>query len=101
MSPWECAIEGCGNQFESVESAAVHQATDHTHHECQVCGTVMPDGYFAIKHAFEEHTRAEYVRAYGANAADVRRREKILEDIESEVDLNEVLARIEQAGHAV
>jgi hypothetical protein len=87
MSPWECAIEGCGNQFESVESAAVHQATDHTHHECQVCGTVMPDGYF--------------VGASGANAADVRRREKILDDIESEVDLNEVLARIEQAGHAV
>ncbi|MFC6732000.1 hypothetical protein [Haladaptatus sp. DYSN1] len=99
MSPWECAIDGCGEQFERVESAVVHQATDHDHHACQVCGTTLPDGYFAIKHAFEEHTRAEYVRAYDANAANVRRRESVLDDIESAVDLDEVLARIEQAGN--
>lgn len=88
---WECGIDGCGAIFEDVESAVVHQATEHERRECKVCGTVVPDGYLAIRHAFTEHSRAEYVRAYGANSEDVRQREQLLEAIESEADM-EVIA---------
>ena len=63
--------------------------------ECEVCGTVVPDGYFAIKHAFEEHSRAEYVRAYEASAAEVRRREEIKEEIEDAADIREVVDRLD------
>jgi len=66
---WKCGIDGCGSVFEDVESAVVHQATDHQRRECKVCGTIIPDGYLAIRHAFTEHSRAEYVRAYGASSS--------------------------------
>ena len=95
MARWECAIEGDDTTFNRVEDLIVHQATDHDKIECKVCGTVVPDGYFAIRHAFDEHSRADYVRAYDASAADVRRRENIKDDIEDAVDLREVVDRIE------
>ena len=98
MSPWECAIDGDDKTFERVEDLIVHQSTEHERIECKVCGTVLPDGYFAIRHAFDEHTRAEYVRAYDASAAEVRRREKIKEDIESVADIREVVDRIENGA---
>lgn len=98
MARWECAIEGDDTTFDRVEDLVVHQATDHDKIECKVCGTVVPDGYFAIRHAFDEHSRADYVRAYDASAADVRRRENIKEDIEDAVDLREVVDRIEGNG---
>lgn len=81
--------------FEDVESAVVHQTNEHERRECRVCGTVVPDGYFAIRHAFEEHTRAEYVRSYGATADDVREREEIKEEIERDLDLDAVLERLD------
>ena len=95
MARWECAIEGDDATFDRVEDLIVHQATAHDRIECKVCGAVVPDGYFAIRHAFDEHSRAEYVRAYDASAADVRRRESVKEAIEAEADIREVVDRLE------
>lgn len=95
MARWECAIEGDDATFDRVEDLIVHQATAHDRAECKVCGTVLPDGYFAIRHAFEEHSRAEYVRAYDATAAEVRQRESVKESIEESADIREVIDRLE------
>jgi chromosome condensin MukBEF complex kleisin-like MukF subunit len=95
MARWECAIEGDGRTFDRVEDLIIHQATDHERVECEVCGTVLPDGYFAIRHAFEEHSRAEYVRAYDATAKEVRQRENVKDTIETNADLREVIDRLE------
>lgn len=95
MSPWECGIEGCGDTLDRVEDLLVHQSTAHERIECEVCGTVLPDGFFAIRHAFEEHTRAEYVRAYDASAAEVRHRENIKDTIEAKANVREVVDRLE------
>ncbi|QPV61421.1 hypothetical protein I7X12_11650 [Halosimplex litoreum] len=95
MASWECAIDGDDEQFERVEDLIVHQSTAHERIECKVCGTVLPDGYFAIRHAFDEHSRAEYVRAYDATAKEVRRRENTKENIEEEADIREVIDRLE------
>ena len=95
---WSCAIAGCGVERDAVEDLLVHQATEHERHQCAVCGTVLPDGYFAIRHAFDEHSRAEYVRAYDADADAIRRRESVLEAIEAEADIDRVVARIDEAG---
>lgn len=96
MAQWECAIEGDGaGSFDGLEELMVHQATEHERVECAVCGAVVPDGYFAIRHVFEKHSRAEYVRAYGADATDVRRREKIKETVEDAADIQAVVEQIE------
>ncbi|WP_226012557.1 DUF7565 family protein [Halomicrobium salinisoli] len=95
MPRWECAIDGDGEVFERVEDLIVHQSTDHDRIECKVCGAVLPDGYFAIRHAFDEHSRAEYVRAYDADASEVRRRENAKETIEDVADIREVIDRLE------
>ncbi|WP_255150811.1 DUF7565 family protein [Halorarius halobius] len=92
---WTCAIEGCGHEADRAEDLLVHQASEHDRHQCAVCGTVVPDGYFAIRHAFSEHTRAEYVRAYEADPEDVRHRESVMEAIEDAVDIDEVVSRID------
>lgn len=91
-----CGIDGCDADFADVESAIVHQTDDHQRHECKVCGTIVPDGYFAIRHAFEEHTRAEFVRAYEADSAAVRRREEIKREIEREADLQRVVDELDR-----
>jgi len=96
MARWTCAIGEDGATFDQVEDLMVHQATEHERIECQVCGAVVPDGYFAIRHAFDEHSRAEYVRAYDADAADVRRRETIKERVEDAADIRDVVERIEE-----
>jgi chromosome condensin MukBEF complex kleisin-like MukF subunit len=101
MPHWECAIEGDTQRFERVEDLIVHQATEHERIECEVCGTVLPDGYFAIRHAFDEHSRAEYVRAYDATSDEVRRREKIKEAIEDVADIKAVIDRLEGNGRSV
>ncbi len=93
---WECTIEGCGEVFQDVEEAVVHQAADHERLECKICGTVVPDGYLSIRHAFTEHSRAEYVRAYGADSADVRQREEILEAIESTANMERIATALSQ-----
>ncbi|MFP8956297.1 hypothetical protein ACLI4Y_06180 [Natrialbaceae archaeon A-CW3] len=83
---WECGIDDCGAVFDDVESAIAHQVQTHERLECDVCGTIVPDGYLAIRHVFTEHSRAEYVRAYGAGAEDVRHREDLLEEIDEVVN---------------
>ncbi|EFW92614.1 zinc finger C2H2-type domain protein [Haladaptatus paucihalophilus DX253] len=98
MSAWECDIDGCGERFDSVEDAIVHQTSEHERQECKVCGAVVPDGYFAIRHAFDEHSRAEYVRAYDANSSDVRTRERIRDEIEETADLKGVVSRLDLTG---
>ncbi|WP_336326307.1 DUF7565 family protein [Halovenus sp. HT40] len=95
MTRWTCGIDGDNATFDRVEDLMTHQAAEHDRIECKVCGTVVPDGYFAIKHAFEEHSRAEYVRAYEASAAEVRRREEIKEEIEEAADIREVVDRLD------
>ncbi|GAA0513350.1 hypothetical protein SAMN04488066_11267 [Halorubrum aquaticum] len=95
MVPWACGIDGCDAVFEDVESTVLHQTREHQRHECKVCGTIVPDGYFAIRHAFDEHTRAEYVRAYDADSAAVRRREQVKREIETEADLQTVVERLD------
>lgn len=98
MSRWACGIKGCDAGFESGEAAILHQATEHDRQECAVCGTVVPDGYFAIRHAFDEHTRAEFVRAYDADSDAVRRREQIKSEIETQVDLEAVIGQLREQG---
>lgn len=96
MSGWRCGIGNCEQGFSDVESLIIHQTTEHDKHECQVCGTLIPDGYFAIRHVFDEHTRAQYVRAYDADSAAVRRREAIQNEIETEADLNAVVEQLDR-----
>jgi hypothetical protein len=98
MSAWECDIDGCGERFGSVEDAIVHQTKEHERRECKVCGAVVPDGYFAIRHAFDEHSRAEYVRAYDADSSDVRTRERIRDEIEESADLKGIVSRLDLSG---
>ncbi|MES3161726.1 MAG: hypothetical protein PPP55_09185 [Halorubrum sp.] len=97
MVPWTCGMKGCDAVFEDAESLILHQTREHQRHECKVCGTIVPDGYFAIRHTFDEHTRAEYVRAYDADSGAVRRREAIKRDIESEADLKTVVDQLDGA----
>ena len=96
MSLWECGIDDCEERFEDVESAIIHQTVEHARHECAVCGSIVPDGYFAIRHAFEEHSRAEYVRAYDADSTAVRVREDIKADIEDEANLRDVVEELKR-----
>ena len=91
---WECAIEGCGHRTDAAEDLLLHQATGHERVRCGVCGTYVPDGYFAIRHAVTEHTRTQYLRAYEADREDVKRREMVLERVESETDVDAVLDQL-------
>ena len=95
---WECAIEGCGHRTDAADELLVHQATDHEPVRCEICGTRIPDGYFAIRHVFDEHTRAQYVRTYDADAEGIRERESIREDLEAEADLEAVVERVNGDG---
>lgn len=97
MSPWACGIDGCEAAFDAPEPTILHQTTEHDRIACGVCGKTVPAGYFSIRHAFEEHSRAEYVRAYGASAEEVRRREAIKDRIEDEADLDLVIERLQRA----
>ncbi|SFR37454.1 DUF7565 family protein [Halogeometricum limi] len=98
MSLWKCGVSGCDGRFEDVEEAVIHLTVEHERHECKVCGTIVPEGYFAIRHAFEEHSRAEFVRAYDANSSDVRERERVKREVESEADLQSVVERLKEQG---
>lgn len=98
MTQWACGIHDCGAGFDTVEKAILHQATEHDRQECAVCGTVVPDGYFAIRHAFDNHTRAEFIRAYDTNADAVRERERIKDRIEQAADLQVVVQDLRDEG---
>lgn len=81
---------GCGEAFETVDEVVTHQLTDHQSRECRVCGSKIPAGFGAIKHTFDNHTRAEYVRAYEASSDDIRYREALKEFIEETIDLTKI-----------
>ncbi|MEF8841523.1 MAG: hypothetical protein V5A62_07830 [Haloarculaceae archaeon] len=95
---WECAIEGCGHRMGAADELLVHQATDHDPVRCEVCGTRVPDGYFAIRHVFDEHSRAQYVRAYGAEPEGIKHRQAVREEIEANADLEAVVERLDGNG---
>jgi len=98
MPRWTCGIDGCDAAFDDVESAIVHQTNGHQRHECKVCGTIVPDGYFAIRHAFDEHTRAEFVCA--RTTLTPRRSvagKGIKRDIEREADLQRVVDQLDRS----
>lgn len=86
MTGWNCAIVDCGSAFETVEALLAHQVTEHDTHECEICSESVPEGYFAIKHGLDEHTRAEYVRAYDGDATAIRERESVLSDVAEALD---------------
>lgn len=91
---WECAIGGCEYATDDAEELLVHQARSHERHRCAVCGTTVPDGYFAIRHAFSEHSRADYLRSYEADTDDIRLRETVLTEIEAEANVESVVQRL-------
>jgi len=95
MSDWVCGIVDCAASFSTAEALISHQVDDHVPCTCAVCGESHPAGFLAIRHAFSEHTRAEYVRAYDAHSDDIRLREGLIEDVEEIVDLSSVLNRLD------
>ena len=96
MNQWRCGIESCTESFVNVKDLVIHQAIDHRKSECEVCGVEVPAGFFAIKHVFSEHNRADFVRAYDANSDDIRQREQIIELIDNQVDLDSLQKRINE-----
>lgn len=92
---WTCAIDGCEQEFGTVEDLLLHQARDHDDVTCDICGASMPDGYPALRHVIKDHTRAEYVRTYGPSGDEIRIRERITEYVEAEADLEAVAAELE------
>ena len=97
MMPWTCAIAGDRpHEFDRAEDLLVHQATEHDRVECAVCGALVPDGYFALRHMLVEHSREEYRSAYGLTSEELRQREEIMRRVEDEADLHEALTRIER-----
>lgn len=77
MPTWRCRIHQCGETFNSAPPLIRHQVTEHEPCRCEICGVLTPDGGLAILHAFEAHSRAEFVRAYGASSDEIRLRENI------------------------
>ena len=98
MAQWACGIAGCGGTFEHPEALIRHQADGHPPCECAVCGETVPAGFLAIRHAFEAHTRAEFVRAYDADSTDIRQREEVLEDVEDAVDVTRLVTSLGGSG---
>jgi predicted nucleic acid-binding Zn-ribbon protein len=92
---WACAIDECAFGAGAVEDLLAHQLERHERHHCAVCHTIVPDGYFAIRHAFDEHSRVDYLRHYDADADHVRRREAVLEAVEAAADVEAVVERLD------
>lgn len=100
---WTCGVSECGQAFSDPEQLLAHQARQHTAHTCRICDQVVPAGYFAIKHVFEQHRRSAYVRAYGADSAAIRRRERSLKSVTEAIDddsITDLLERIEDSSLA-
>lgn len=95
LSMWQCGISSCEYESNEVNRLVVHQATAHERIQCAICGTIILDGYFAIKHVFAEHTRAEYLRNYAASTDDIRWRENVLTEIEASADVSAIMERLD------
>ena len=98
MDQWACGIAGCGGTFDDAEALIRHQAEQHPAAECAVCGETVRAGFLAIRHAFEAHTRAEYVRAYDADSDDIREREELLRYVEGHVDVLRLVSQLDGSG---
>jgi hypothetical protein len=98
MASWSCGITGCGGTFDDLEAVIRHQAVNHPDSECRVCGETIPAGYLAIRHAFDEHSRAEYVRPYDPDSHAIREREERLDPIEEQVDVHPLLSQLVGTG---
>ncbi|MDZ7701940.1 MAG: hypothetical protein U5J98_07650 [Halobacteriales archaeon] len=98
MGAWACGIAGCGGSFEQPSALIRHQAVNHAASECRVCGEQIAAGYLGIRHTFEEHTRAEYVRAYDADSDAIREREQLLDFIEEHLDVGQLVTQLEAGG---
>ncbi len=101
MTPWACGIVQCDASFEDAPALIEHQVFDHEPRECGVCGETVPAGFLAIRHAFDRHTRAEYLRAYDADSDDIRMRENVKELIEEAVDVPALLQELDIGDPAV
>lgn len=97
MPPWTCAIGDCAASFDDLEALIAHQVEGHEPHTCRVCDEIVPEGFFAIRHAVEEHSRAEYVRYYDADADDIRLRESLVESVSAVLDVEALHRRLETA----
>lgn len=97
MSLWACGIGACEYAAEQAEDLIRHQSLEHPARYCKVCDAEVPDGFVAIHHVIEKHTRAEYVRAYDATADDIRRRETVKTVVEGEVDVRALLRELDVA----
>lgn len=95
-SGWGCGIGACSYTGETVTDLITHQTRDHPPHTCKVCQRDLPDGFIAIYHTFEEHSRAEYVREYDASPDDVREREQIKTIIEKQIDVPALLQELNE-----
>ena len=98
MGEWACGIAGCGSSYEQPGPLIRHQAVNHPDTECRVCGETVPAGYLAIRHTFEAHTRAEFVRAYDADSDAIREREELLDLVEEQVDVPQLLTQLDGTG---
>lgn len=98
MEAWTCGIGGCDGGFDQPAALIRHQTADHQPVECQVCGETVPAGFFGIRHAFRQHNRAKFVRAYEADSEAVREREEVLDLIEANLDVAELRTRMDVPG---
>jgi len=96
MDGWICSIEDCEDAFDRLEGLLVHQLRSHDHITCKICSEPMPDGYPALEHVVDDHTRAEYVRAYAAGPDDIRIREEIVDYIATNADFDEIDTRLSE-----
>lgn len=91
---WECGIGSCSFVGDTVTDLITHQTHDHPPHTCRICQRDVPDGFIAIYHSFEEHSRAEYVKAYDATPDDVRQREQVKAMVERQIDVPALLEKL-------
>jgi hypothetical protein len=95
MAPWTCDIDDCQQRFSDPTELVIHQSRGHPVHVCGICGKHTPDGYYALQHAIEDHSRTEYMRAYDASAAALRERMETLERLRQLVDFQVVRSALD------
>ena len=98
MAPWICGIGDCQQRFSDPTELVIHQAQGHPPHVCGICGKQTADGYYALQHAMEDHSRTEYMRAYRASAASLRLRVEMLEQLTDAVNFQAVRSALDTDG---
>ena len=100
MTAWECAVGDCGRVFDTAAAALAHQVEAHDPHDCRVCGATVPAGFFAIHHAFTEHSRADFVRHYDGDSDAIRRREALIDEVLGalDTDVDVLRERLQEEG---